>query len=106
MMKKISIAKMAIAAIPPTKPPTIAPIGVGDDVGTVIGALGLATGVVEGSVITVVDVEIFTSATSVIISSNQTFKPTEVGTVVEAAEETTVEEAKAHGAPIEPLISS
>jgi hypothetical protein len=80
MKKKISIAAMAITTTPPTEPPTMAPIGVGDGVGTVVGTVGLVTEVVGGVVITVVDVEV------------------EVGTVVE--------EAEAHGAPIEPLISS
>ena len=89
---------MAITTTPPTEPPTMAPIGVGDGVGTVIGTVGLVTEVVGGVVITVVDVEVFMKVSSVRVSSNQTFKLTEVGTVVE--------EAEAHGAPIEPLISS
>lgn len=42
---------MAIAAIPPTTPPTIAPIGVDDDAGAAVGVgVGVGVGVVESGV--------------------------------------------------------
>lgn len=98
-MKKTSTAARAIAATPPTEPPTIAPIGVGDNVGIVVDTAVLVAGVVVALVVlALIVVEVFIKVSSVIILSNQAFKPTEVDIVVE--------EAEAHGAPIEPLISS